>query len=178
MNNPNEICFFISCDILIMFQHSVYALCISSLYCSFSHIYETFFNVSSFPVEKPHCWQNIDCTSRVNWLRVPKPACNMCKEFRSLSTGSANSNWCISDEHFSWLYDIMIKKKIFLKSWDREIWYKTFNLGITIYSWSQSLHIWKSSELSFWFFTAIFKWKWKQKQCSLLPLINFWKNQC
>ena len=86
MNNPNEICFFISCDILIMFQHSVYALCISSLYCSFSHIYETFFNVSSFPVEKPHCWQNIDCTSRVNWLRVPKPACNMCKELRSLST--------------------------------------------------------------------------------------------
>ena len=44
---------------------------------------------------------------------------------------------------FSWLGDIMIKKKIFLNSWDREIWYKTFNLGIHIFSWSQYLHIWK-----------------------------------
>ena len=44
---------------------------------------------------------------------------------------------------FSWLDDIMIKKKIFLKSSDREIWYKTFNLGIHIVLWSQSLHIWK-----------------------------------
>ena len=44
---------------------------------------------------------------------------------------------------FSWLGDIMIKKKIFLNSWDREIWYKTFKLGIHIFSWSQYLHIWK-----------------------------------
>ena len=33
---------------------------------------------------------------------------------------------------FSWLDDIIIKTKIFLKSSDREIWYKTFNLGIHI----------------------------------------------
>ena len=45
--------------------------------------------------------------------------------------------------NFSWLDDIMIKKKVFLKSSDREIWYKTFNLGIHIVLWSQSLHIWK-----------------------------------
>ena len=44
---------------------------------------------------------------------------------------------------FSLFDDIMIKKKIFLKSLDREIWYKTFNLGIHIVLWSQSLHIWK-----------------------------------
>ena len=78
---------------------------------------------------------------------------------------------------FSWLDDIMIKKKIFLKSWDREIWYKTFILGITTFSWSQSLNIWKIQRVVFLIFADIFKWKWKQKQCSLLPLINFWQNQ-
>ena len=44
---------------------------------------------------------------------------------------------------FSWLDDIIIKTKIFLKSSDREIWYKTFNLVIHVVLWSQSLHIWK-----------------------------------
>ena len=44
---------------------------------------------------------------------------------------------------FSWLDDIMIKNKIFLNSWDREIWYKTFNIGIPIFLWSQYLYIWK-----------------------------------
>ena len=79
---------------------------------------------------------------------------------------------------FSWLDDIMIKKKIFLKSSDREIWYKSFNLGIHIFLWLQSLHIWKIQRVVFLIFADIFKWKWKQKQCSLLPLINFWQNQC
>ena len=79
---------------------------------------------------------------------------------------------------FSWLDDIMIKKKIFLKSSDREIWYKSFNLGIHIFLWLQSLHIWKIQRVVFLIFVDIFKWKWKQKQCSLLPLINFWQNQC
>ena len=71
---------------------------------------------------------------------------------------------------FSWLDDIMIKKKIFLKSSDREIWYKSFNLGIHIFLWLQSLHIWKIQRVVFLIFVDIFKWKWKQKQCSLLPI--------
>ena len=37
----------------------------------------------------------------------------------------------------------MIKKKIFLNSSDREVWYETLNLGIPIFLWLQSLHIWK-----------------------------------
>ena len=36
-----------------------------------------------------------------------------------------------------WLNDILIKRKVFLESWDREIWWKTFNVGIFIISWSQ-----------------------------------------
>ena len=38
---------------------------------------------------------------------------------------------------FCWLNDILIKRKVFLESWDREIWWKTFNVGIFIISWSQ-----------------------------------------
>ena len=50
---------------------------------------------------------------------------------------------------FSWLDDIMIKKKIFLKSRDREIWYK-HSICICLYSRDHNLYISeKSSELSF-----------------------------
>ena len=43
---------------------------------------------------------------------------------------------------FSWLNDIPIIRKMFLKSWDREIWLKkTFNLYIFIFLWSQFLNI-------------------------------------
>ena len=62
---------------------------------------------------------------------------------RMVPTASVESNWCISDGHFSWLNDIPIKIKLFLESWDKEIWYKTFNLHVFIFLWSKSLNIWK-----------------------------------
>ena len=66
---------------------------------------------------------------------------------------------------FSWLDDIMIKKKIFLKSSDREIWYKTFNLGIHIVRWSQSLHIWKIQRVVFLIFHGHIQMKENVASC-------------
>ena len=47
------------------------------------------------------------------------------------------------------MHDILIKSQWFLGSW---IWYKTFNFGILMFLWSQSLHIWKIQ----WVFCLIF----------------------
>ena len=77
---------------------------------------------------------------------------------------------------FSWLNDIPIKTKYFLESWDREIWYKTFNLDIFICSWSQSLNIWKIQ----WFFCLNFAaiiTKTNFLASTLQPFSKFWKKQ-
>ena len=67
--------------------------------------------------------------------------------------------------HFrqTWLREIMIKKKIFLKSSHRDIWYKTFNLGIPIFSWSQSLNICKIQIVVFLIFCSQIQMKGKTK---------------
>jgi hypothetical protein len=78
---------------------------------------------------------------------------------------------------FSWLNDIPIKRKLFLEFWDREIWYKTFNLYIFIFLWSQSLNVWKIQ----WFFHLTFaaiKTKTNFLASTLQPFSRFWKNQC
>ena len=51
-------------------------------------------------------------------------------------TGSADSNWCISEEHFfSWFNDILIKSQWILGSSDREILYKTFSFCLINLTW-------------------------------------------
>ena len=77
---------------------------------------------------------------------------------------------------FPWLNDILIKRKIFLESWDGEIWYKTLNLGIFIISWSQFLHTWKDQQVFCLIFTAI-KGKTNWHRRKLQPFSRFWKNQ-
>ena len=36
---------------------------------------------------------------------------------------------------FSWLNDILTKRKLFLETWDREIWYKTFSFYFINLTW-------------------------------------------
>ena len=78
--------------------------------------------------------------------------------------------------NLSWFNDILIKTKTFLKSWDREIWYKIFNLCTIIFSWSQFLHIWKNQQVFCLIFAAITtKTNWSRR--NLQPFSRFWRNQ-
>ena len=91
-------------------------------------------------------------------------------------TGSANSNWCISDKRFFtniWHYD---KKEDIFEYLRFDI---KHSIKVYLYFCDKNLYISeKSSKLSVRFIEAIFKWKWEQMQSGLLSLINFWQNQC
>ena len=78
--------------------------------------------------------------------------------------------------NLSWFNDILIKIKTFLKSWDREIWYKRFNLCTIIFSWSQFLHICKNQQVFCLIFAAITtKTNWSRR--NLQSFSRFWRNQ-
>ena len=78
--------------------------------------------------------------------------------------------------NLSWFNDILIKIKTFLKSWDREIWYKRFNLCTIIFSWSQFLHIWKNQRVFCLIFAALTtKTNWSRRNLQLFS--RFWRNQ-
>jgi hypothetical protein len=59
----------------------------------------------------------------LNWFK-----CTNC-------TGSADSNWCISDEHFFMIQWHFNRKSRILGSWDSEIWYKTFSFYFINFTW-------------------------------------------
>jgi hypothetical protein len=65
---------------------------------------------------------------------------------------------------------------MFLEFWDREIWYKTFNLYVFIFLWLQSLDIWKIQWVFHLIFAAI-KTKTNWLASTLQPFSRFWKNQ-
>ena len=50
-------------------------------------------------------------------------------------TGSADSNWCISDEHFFMIQWHFNRKSRILGFWDSEIWYKTFSFYFINFTW-------------------------------------------
>ena len=90
------------------------------------HIVLFFVSYNLLALEPTHygCIDGAQFLVHYSGIAVNIPKTNNWKIFfLSVSyTGSADSKWCISDEHLLWLNDILTNIKSFLESWDDEIW--------------------------------------------------------